>query len=83
MCCPVPAISELEGVRLIPLKLTTEQKRGTQESVSYISTKIENNVKRLLSAVGVRQANNPKKLSFVKPKERGDKEQLKFDFFRE
>jgi len=71
---------ELEGVRLIPLMLSTEHKDGKQERVSYISTKIDNNVRSVLSAVGVRHANNPNKLSFVKPKERAEKDQLVLDF---
>ena len=51
-----------------------------QPLVVSIGTKIENNVRSVLSAVGVKHANNPKKLSFVKPKERAEKDQLVLDF---
>ena len=69
---------ELDSVRLIPLELKTNDKEEEQK-VIYISTKIENNVKKLLSALGVKNAMNPERLSFRRNKDSADKEQLVLD----
>jgi len=69
---------ELDSVRLIPLELKTNDKEEEQK-VIYISTKIENNVKKLLSALGVKNAMNPERLSFRRNKDLADKEQLVLD----
>jgi len=68
---------ELDGVRLIPLQF----KAGGERSVetTYISTKIEANVKKLLSALGVRNAMHPEKLSFRAWRQGGDDGQLALD----
>lgn len=69
---------ELDTVRLIPLKL----KYGDNEKGenTYICTKIENNVKKFLSALGVKNAMNPVKLSFRRNKNRTDNRQLLLEF---
>ena len=66
---------ELDSVRLIPLELKTNDKEEEQK-VIYISTKIENNVKKLLNALGVKNAMNPERLSFRRNKDLADKKQL-------
>ena len=55
---------ELDNVRLIPLEF--KSKDGKVVRTSYISTKIDNNVKKLLSGIGVRHAMNPEKLFFMR-----------------
>jgi len=69
---------ELDNVRLIPLKL----KRGDEEGgeSTYICTKIENNVKKFLSALGVKNAMNPVRLSFKRAGNRKDSEQPLLEF---
>ena len=68
---------ELDGVRLIPLEFKSEGKRPV--GTTYISTKIDTNVKKLLSALGVRNAMRPEKLSFRGRKKGGDDGQLVLD----
>ena len=68
---------ELDDVRLIPLEFKSEN--GKDEKISYISTKIDNDVKKVLSSLGVRNAMNPEKLSFQKTKNKSDKDQLVLD----
>ncbi len=68
---------ELDNVRLIPLEFKSENDKAVK--TSYISTKIDNNVKKLLSSVGVRNAMNPEKLSFKRSKDKSDKDQLVLD----
>ena len=68
---------ELDNVRLIPLEFKSENDKAVK--TSYISTKIDNNVKKLLSSVGVRNAMNPEKLSFKRSKDKSDKDQLLLD----
>lgn len=69
---------ELDNVRLIPLKF----KRGDNEEgeMTYICTKIENNVKKFLSALGVKNAMNPMRLSFKRNRNRTDQGQLLLEF---
>jgi transposase len=68
---------ELDGVRLIPLVL----KRGEKEDQrTYVCTKMNNNVKKVLSAVGVKNAMRPERLSFAKAKKWRDEGQLMLDF---
>ncbi|MCW3987104.1 MAG: IS1634 family transposase [Candidatus Bathyarchaeota archaeon] len=67
---------ELDDVRLIPLEFKSEN--GKAVKISYISTKIDNDVKKVLSSLGVRNAMNPEKLSF-QSKNKSDKEQLVLD----
>ena len=68
---------ELDGVRLIPLVL----KRGEEKDQRrYICTKIDNNVKKVLSAVGVKNAMRPERLSFAKAKKWREDGQLLLDF---
>jgi len=69
---------ELDSVRLIPLALKTNDDKE-EEKTTYISTKIENNVKKLLSALGVKNAMNPERLSFRRNKSLEDREQLVLD----
>jgi len=68
---------ELDNVRLIPLEFKSENDKAVK--TSYISTKIDNNVKKLLSSVGVRNAMNPENLSFKRSKDKSDKDQLLLD----
>jgi transposase len=68
---------ELDDVRLIPLEFKFEN--GKAAKISYISTKIDNDVKKILSGLGVRNAMNPEKLSFQRSKNKSDKEQLVLD----
>ena len=68
---------ELDDVRLIPLEFKSED--GKALKTSYISTKIDNDVKKVLSSLGVRNAMNPEKLSFQSIKNKSDKEQLVLD----
>jgi len=68
---------ELDYVRLIPVEFKSENGKATK--ISYISTKIDNSVKKILSSLGVRNAMNPEKLSFKKIKSKLDKEQLVLD----
>jgi transposase len=68
---------ELDGVRLIPLQFKSEGKRPV--GTTYISTKIDTNVKKLLSALGVRNALRPEKLSFRGRKNGGEDRQLVLD----
>ncbi|MBA7571514.1 hypothetical protein ES708_13278 [subsurface metagenome] len=68
---------ELDDVRLIPLEFKSENGKATK--TSYISTKIDNSVKKVLSSLGVRNAMNPEKLSFQKTKNKSDKDQLVLD----
>jgi len=68
---------ELDDVRLIPLEFKSEN--GKAVKISYISTKIDNDVKKVLASLGVRNAMNPEKLSFKRSKNKSDKEQLVFD----
>jgi len=68
---------ELDDVRLIPL----EFKSNNQKSVktTYITTKIDSNVKKLLSALGVKNAMHPEKLSFSRRNIKGDVKQMMLD----
>ena len=68
---------ELEGVRLIALQF----KAGGERSVetTYICTKIDANVKKLLSELGVRNAMRPEKLSFRAWRQGEDDGQLALD----
>ncbi len=68
---------ELDNVRLIPLEFKSENDKAVK--TSYISTKIDNNVKKLLRSVGVRNAMNPENLSFKRSKDKSDKDQLVLD----
>ena len=70
-------IEEKDDVRLIPLEFKSENGKATK--TSYISTKIDNSVKKVLSSLGVRNAMNPEKLSFQKTKNKSDKDQLVLD----
>ena len=68
---------ELDTVRLIPLQIKSEQDETVK--ISYISTRIENDVKKLLSSLGVRNAANPERLSFQKRKRQTDNGQMVLD----
>lgn len=68
---------ELDDVRLIPLEFKSEQDETVK--TSYISTRIDNDVKKLLSSLGVRNAMNPERLSFQRRKTQTDKGQLVLD----
>ena len=68
---------ELDGVKLIPLQFKTGG--GGSVETTYISTKIDANVKKLLGALGVRNATRPEKLSFRAWKQGGDDGQLSLD----
>ncbi len=69
---------ELDSVRLIPLELKVNDNKE-EEKTTYISTKIENNVKKVLSALGVKNAMNPERLSFKRNKNLVANEQLILD----
>ena len=69
---------ELDSVRLIPLELKVNDNKE-EEKITYISTKIENNVKKVLSALGVKNAMNPERLSFKRNKNLVANEQLILD----
>jgi transposase len=68
---------ELDSVRLIPLEFKTSDEKVIK--TSYISTKIDNNVKKLLSALGVKNAMNPERLSFKRRNNKANKGQLILD----
>ncbi len=68
---------ELDDIRLIPLEFKSEN--GKAVKISYISTKIDNDVKKVLARLGVRNAMNPEKLSFQSSKNKSNKEQLVLD----
>ena len=68
---------ELDDVRLVPLEFKSEN--GKDVKISYISTKIDNNVKKVLSSLGVRNAMNPEKLSFKRMNSKSNREQLVLD----
>ena len=68
---------ELDDVRLVPLEFKSEN--GKDVKRSYISTKIDNNVKKVLSSLGVRNAMNPEKLSFKRMNSKSNREQLVLD----
>lgn len=68
---------ELDSVRLIPLEFKV--KEDNMIRTSYISTKIDNNVKKLLSVLGVKNAMNPERLSFKRSKNESNKGQLILD----
>ena len=68
---------ELDNIRLIPLEFKSDDKRSLR--TSYITTKIDVNVKQFLSAIGVRNAMHPKKLSFSRRKIKGNGKQLVLD----
>ncbi|MDP7269458.1 MAG: IS1634 family transposase [Nitrospinaceae bacterium] len=68
---------ELDGVRLIPLQFKTSGEKSV--ATTYISTKIDANVKKLLSVLGVRNAMRPEKLSFRAWRQGGDDRQLELD----
>ncbi|MFQ6610837.1 MAG: IS1634 family transposase [Fidelibacterota bacterium] len=66
-------MEELDTVRLVPLYI------NGNERASYISTSISNNVKKLLSALGIVNSSDPKYLRFRAPKSNGNKDQLKLN----
>ena len=68
---------ELDNVRLIPLEWKNQDNEVVK--TTYISTKIDNNVKKVLSALGVKNAMKPERLSFYRPKSRKDTAQLLLD----
>ncbi len=68
---------ELDGVRLIPLQFKTAGEGS--EATTYICTKIDANVKKLLSVLGVRNAMRPERLSFRGRKQGGGDGQLTLD----
>ena len=66
-------MEELDTVRLVPLYINGNIKPN------YISTSISNNVKKLLSALGIVNSSDPKYLRFRILKSQGNKDQLKFN----
>lgn len=68
---------ELDSVRLIPLAIKTRDDKIIK--TSFISTKIDNNVKKLLNALGVKNAMNPERLSFKRMNNKANKGQLILD----
>ncbi len=67
-------MEELDTVRLVPLYV------DKSKSPRYISTMIENNVKKLLSSLGIRNANHPDDLRISKTREMKNVNQLKLFF---
>ncbi len=68
---------ELDAVRLIPLQFKSDGERPVD--TTYISTEIDTNVKKLVSALGVRNAMRPEKLSFRGKKEGVDDRRFVLD----
>ena len=68
---------ELDNVRLIPLQFKSNKEKLVR--TSYIATKIDANVKKFLSALGVRNAMHPDGLSFCRRKTNEDRQQLILD----
>ncbi|HCK98694.1 MAG TPA: hypothetical protein DHW42_01115 [Candidatus Marinimicrobia bacterium] len=68
-------MEELDTVRLVPPYV------DKSKSPRYISTMIENNVKKLLSSLGIRNAIYPDNLRISKTKETKNVDQLEL-FFR-
>ena len=68
---------ELDEIRLIPLQFKTNENKPVK--TSYIATKIDANVKKLLSALGVKNATHPERLSFSRRETKGDGSQLALD----
>ncbi len=66
-------MEELDTVRLVPLFINGNEKPN------YISTSIGNNVKKLLSALGIVNSSDPKYLRFRASKSNGNKDQLKLN----
>jgi len=56
-------LEQLDTIRLISI---TYSSVDNKDNTTYISTKIGNNVKKLFHAMGIKNAQNPKKLSFQK-----------------
>jgi len=69
-------MEELDTVRLVPLYF------DKSKNPRYISTMIENNVKKLLSSLGIRNAIHPEDLRISKTKEIKNVNQLKLFFSR-
>ncbi|MDO9556014.1 MAG: IS1634 family transposase, partial [Coriobacteriia bacterium] len=67
-------MEELDTVRLVPLYV------DKSKSPRYISTMIENNVKKLLSSLGIRNANHPDDLRISKTREMKNVDQLELFF---
>lgn len=67
----------LDDIRLIPLRF--KSKDGKQDKTSYIVTKVGMNVKKLFSALGVKNAIHPERLLFSRKKIKGDKKQMLLD----
>lgn len=68
---------ELDTVRLIPLEHISKDNKVYK--TTYISTKIENSVKKVLSSLLIKNPMNPKKLSFGKIQTKSDENQLKLN----
>ena len=68
---------ELDEIRLIPLQFKTNDDKPVK--TSYIATKIDPNVNKLLGALGVKNATHPERLSFSRRKTKGDGSQLALD----
>ena len=68
---------ELDNVRLIPLQFKSNKEKLVR--TSYIATKIDANVKKFLSALGVRNAMHPDGLLFCRRKTKEDRQQLILD----
>ena len=67
-------MEELDTIRLIPLFIN-----GNEKPV-YISTQIDNSVKKLFSSLGIRNANNPEKLRIETDKHKAVPNQLELNF---
>ena len=68
---------ELDDIRLIPLEFKSNNEKSVK--TTYITTKIDSNVKKLLSALGVKNAMHPEKLSFSRRNIKGDGHQMMLD----
>lgn len=67
-------MEELDTVRLIPLKYASKEKNG--DKLTFITTSIENNVRKVLSALGVKNASSPQRLYFHQRKRKESEAQL-------
>jgi transposase len=67
-------MEELDTVRLVPLYLN-EKKNPT-----YISTKIENNIKKLFYSLGIKNVMDPQRLRIIVDQKNKDKNQLELNF---
>ena len=65
---------ELDNIRLIPLEFKVNNEKSVK--ITYIVTKIDADLKELLSALGVKNAMHPKRFSFSRRNLKGDGQQM-------